>query len=135
MQQFTTATKTAVIFTMEPVSAAIYGYFVGNEILTSIQLFGAVLIISATLVAELDFSKIKKGWFKNHPFLYLKQILEICLYYIDIIIYKYRYIWVWSIYILCKVSIYTLNLFCSFWFCPFFTCTKVNNITIITYKY
>jgi len=61
MQQFTTATKTAVIFTMEPVSAAIYGYFVGNEILTSIQLFGAVLIIFATLVAELDFSKIKKG--------------------------------------------------------------------------
>lgn len=53
MQQFTTATKTAVIFTMEPVSAAIYGYFAGNEILTLIQIFGAILIIFATLVAEL----------------------------------------------------------------------------------
>ena len=53
MQQFTTATKTAVIFTMEPVSASIYGYFAGGEILTNIQIFGAILIILATLVAEL----------------------------------------------------------------------------------
>ncbi|MGA1933735.1 DMT family transporter [Arcobacter sp. YIC-464] len=60
MQQFTTATKTAVIFTMEPVSAAIYGYFAGGEILTQIQIFGAVLIIVATLVAELRFGKINK---------------------------------------------------------------------------
>ena len=60
MQQFTTATKTAVIFTMEPVSAAIYGYFVGGEILSQVQIFGAVLIIVATLVAELRFGKINK---------------------------------------------------------------------------
>lgn len=60
MQQFTTATKTAIIFTMEPVSASIYGYFVGGEILTSIQIFGAALIIVATLVSELQFKKIKK---------------------------------------------------------------------------
>ncbi len=57
MQQFTTATKTAVIFTMEPVSAAIYGYFAGGEILTSVQIIGAILIIFATLVAELKFNK------------------------------------------------------------------------------
>ena len=57
MQQFTTATKTAVIFTMEPVSAAIYGYVAGAEVLTSIQITGAVLIIVATLVAELQFRK------------------------------------------------------------------------------
>ena len=60
MQQFTTATKTAIIFTMEPVSASIYGYFVGGEILTSIQIFGAALIIVATLVSELQFKKINK---------------------------------------------------------------------------
>lgn len=59
MQQFTTASKTAIIFTMEPVSASIYGYFVGGEILTSIQIMGAVLIIVATLIAELQF-KTKK---------------------------------------------------------------------------
>lgn len=53
MQQFTTATKTAIIFTMEPVSAAIYGYFVGNEILTYPQILGSCLIILSTLLAEI----------------------------------------------------------------------------------
>lgn len=57
MQQFTTPTKTAIIFSMEPVSAGIYGYFVGNEILSSIQLSGAILIIFAVLLAEIKFKK------------------------------------------------------------------------------
>lgn len=57
MQQFTTATKTAIIFTMEPVSAAIFAYITVNEILTSTQLMGAIFIIVATLIAELKFKK------------------------------------------------------------------------------
>jgi len=57
MQQFTTATKTAIIFTMEPVSASIFAYFTANEILTYVQVFGAVLIVFATLIAELKFNK------------------------------------------------------------------------------
>ncbi|MBP7769615.1 MAG: DMT family transporter [Aliarcobacter sp.] len=57
MQQFTTASKTAIIFTMEPVSAAIFAYFMIAETLTYIQLFGAVLIILATLIAELKFKR------------------------------------------------------------------------------
>ena len=59
MQQFTTASKTAIIFTMEPVSASIYGYFAGGEILTNIQILGAILIIFATLVAELKLIRKK----------------------------------------------------------------------------
>lgn len=57
MQQFTTPTKTAIIFTMEPVSAGVYGYFAGNEILTSIQILGAVFIIIAVLLAEVKLKK------------------------------------------------------------------------------
>jgi drug/metabolite transporter (DMT)-like permease len=57
MQQFTTAAKTAIIFTMEPVSAAIYAYLAVGEVLSSIQLIGAILIILATLIAELKFKK------------------------------------------------------------------------------
>lgn len=57
MQQFTTPTKTAIIFSIEPVSAGIYGYFAGNEILTSIQIIGAILIIFAVLLAEIKFKK------------------------------------------------------------------------------
>lgn len=57
MQQFTTPTKTAIIFSMEPVSAGFFGYFVGNELLTSTQIIGAVVILFALLLAEI---KIKK---------------------------------------------------------------------------
>lgn len=60
MQQFTTATKTAIIFAMEPVSAGIFAYFTVNELLTSTQIFGAVLILFATIVAELQFKKSKQ---------------------------------------------------------------------------
>lgn len=57
MQQFTTPTKTAIIFSMEPVSAGFYGYFAGNEILTFVQILGAILIIFAVLLAEMKFKK------------------------------------------------------------------------------
>ena len=57
MQQFTTASKTAIIFTMEPVSAAIYAFLAIGEVLSSIQITGAVLIILATLIAEIKFKK------------------------------------------------------------------------------
>lgn len=60
MQQFTTATKTAIIFTMEPVSAAIFAYITVSEILTITQIWGAVLIILATLIAEINIKKKKK---------------------------------------------------------------------------
>ncbi|MDD2383326.1 MAG: DMT family transporter [Sulfurospirillaceae bacterium] len=53
MQRFTTAAKTAIIFTMEPVSAGVFGYFFANEVLSSSQLWGAVLIIGGMLLAEL----------------------------------------------------------------------------------
>ena len=61
-QKFTTPTKTAIIFAMEPVSAAIFGYFYG-EYLSFIQIIGAVLVILAMLIAEIGdlfFSKIFK---------------------------------------------------------------------------
>jgi len=53
MQRFTTPAKTAIIFTMEPVSAGIAGYFWANEILNTMQLLGALLILSGILIAEL----------------------------------------------------------------------------------
>lgn len=57
MQQFTTPTKTAIIFAMEPVSAGLFGYFIGNEILNSTQIIGAVIILFALLLAEIKFKK------------------------------------------------------------------------------
>ena len=53
MQRFTTAAKTAIIFTMEPVSAGVFGYFFAGELLTITQLLGAGLILIGMLIAEL----------------------------------------------------------------------------------
>lgn len=53
MQKFTTPTKAAIIFTMEPVSSAFFAYFIGGELLTIYQYAGAALIIGAMLLAEL----------------------------------------------------------------------------------
>lgn len=53
MQRFTTAAKTAIIFTIEPVSAGVFGYFFAGELLSISQLFGALLILVGMLIAEL----------------------------------------------------------------------------------
>lgn len=55
MQQFTNATKTAIIFAMEPVSAAIFAFLSVGELLTPLQINGAILIFIATIIAELKF--------------------------------------------------------------------------------
>ncbi len=52
MQQYTTPTKAAIMFTMEPVSAAFFSYFIGNELLTLKQYVGAFMIIAAMIIAE-----------------------------------------------------------------------------------
>ena len=58
-QKFTTPTKTAIIFAMEPVSAAIFGYFYG-ETLSIMQIIGAILVILAMLIAEIGESLFRK---------------------------------------------------------------------------
>ena len=52
MQRFTTPTKTAIMFTAEPLSAPFFSYFIGGEILNMHQLFGAALIVTSIIVAE-----------------------------------------------------------------------------------
>ena len=53
MQRYTTPAKTAIIFTMEPVSAGVFGYFFAGEVLSSVQLAGAFLILFGMVSAEL----------------------------------------------------------------------------------
>jgi drug/metabolite transporter (DMT)-like permease len=52
MQQFTTPTHTALIFSMEPVFAAVYAFFFAGEILTLRGLLGAGLVLVGMLIAE-----------------------------------------------------------------------------------
>ncbi len=53
MQRYTTPSRTALIFTMEPLSAAIFGYVYGGEVLGMMQWVGGGLIIAGMLFAEL----------------------------------------------------------------------------------
>jgi drug/metabolite transporter (DMT)-like permease len=52
MQKFTTPTHTALIFSMEPVFAAISAFFLAGEILTPKGLIGAGLVLVGMLIAE-----------------------------------------------------------------------------------
>lgn len=52
VQRFTTPTHTALIFTLEPVFAAIFGYWLNGEVLTPLGWIGAALILAGMLVAE-----------------------------------------------------------------------------------
>lgn len=58
-QRYTTASKTALIFTFEPVSAGIFGYILG-EILSKGQILGAFLIIIGILISEIGNAVFKK---------------------------------------------------------------------------
>jgi len=53
MQRFTTPAKTALIFTMEPLSAALFGYFYAGEALSLTQILGGLLIVAGVGFAEI----------------------------------------------------------------------------------
>lgn len=52
MQKHTTPTKAAIMFTMEPISSAFFSFFIGAEVLLFRQYMGAVLIVTAIVLAE-----------------------------------------------------------------------------------
>lgn len=52
-QKYTTATRTALIYAMEPVFAAVSGFILLGEVLGPIGLAGAALILGGTLLCEL----------------------------------------------------------------------------------
>lgn len=58
-QKFTSPTHTALIFTAEPVFAAIFGYVILGEILSKKGLIGAVLILISMTITEVDFTNRK----------------------------------------------------------------------------
>jgi drug/metabolite transporter (DMT)-like permease len=55
-QQFTTANRTALIFSLEPFFAALFAYWMLNQVLTAREWAGGVLILSGILASELRIS-------------------------------------------------------------------------------
>lgn len=53
VQKYTTATRTAIIFALEPVFSGITAYLVLGEVLTTIQLVGCCLIVIGMIISEI----------------------------------------------------------------------------------
>lgn len=53
IQQYTTATHAALVFSLEPVFAALFAYFVAHETLHGTGLIGAALLVGAMVIAEI----------------------------------------------------------------------------------
>jgi drug/metabolite transporter (DMT)-like permease len=60
MQRYTTATRTALVFSLEPVFAALFAFLIAGEILTSSGWIGGILIICGMLIAEINWERIFK---------------------------------------------------------------------------
>jgi drug/metabolite transporter (DMT)-like permease len=52
VQQHIPAARTAIILTMEPVFAALFGYWLAGDRLVAVQILGALMILSALVVGE-----------------------------------------------------------------------------------
>ncbi|ADL13281.1 DMT family transporter [Acetohalobium arabaticum] len=59
-QEFTTPTRTAIIFSMEPVFAAVFAYFYLGEVISVNSYWGGLLIVVGMIIAELKLSKPKE---------------------------------------------------------------------------
>jgi drug/metabolite transporter (DMT)-like permease len=53
VQQHIPAARTAIILTMEPVFAALFGYWLAGDRLVAVQILGALMILSALVIGEL----------------------------------------------------------------------------------
>jgi drug/metabolite transporter (DMT)-like permease len=56
-QQYTSATHTGLILSLEPVFSAIFAFTILGEILSLRGYAGAVILLSSVLIAEVDFKK------------------------------------------------------------------------------
>ena len=60
MQRFTTSTRTALVFAMEPVFAALFAYLIAGETMTVLGWMGGVLILGGMVVAEINWKVLLK---------------------------------------------------------------------------
>jgi len=60
-QRFTTPVRTAIIFSSEPVFAALFAYWLGGEYLGPRALLGGTMVLAGMLVAELGPAPNQKG--------------------------------------------------------------------------
>jgi drug/metabolite transporter (DMT)-like permease len=57
MQRFTTATRTALVFSLEPIFATLFAYLIAGESLTAMGWLGGFLILLGMIIAEIQWEK------------------------------------------------------------------------------
>jgi drug/metabolite transporter (DMT)-like permease len=57
MQRFTTATRTALVFSMEPVFAALFAYMLAGETMGTLGWLGGGLILAGMIIAEIKWEQ------------------------------------------------------------------------------
>jgi drug/metabolite transporter (DMT)-like permease len=60
MQRFTTATRTALVFALEPVFAVLFAFLIAGETLTASGWLGGLLIICGMVIAEIPWKSVFK---------------------------------------------------------------------------
>lgn len=66
-QQYTTATRTGLVFSLEPVFAALVGFWFAHEILNSNQYLGAALVFLSVVISSVNVNVRRRSTIKNSP--------------------------------------------------------------------
>ncbi|RAR44215.1 DMT family transporter [Paenibacillus sp. MDMC362] len=66
-QKYTTAARTGLVFSLEPVFAALVGYWFAREILNSNQYLGAALVFLSVVISSVDVNVRRRSTIKNGP--------------------------------------------------------------------
>ncbi|WP_411553538.1 DMT family transporter [Paenibacillus lautus] len=66
-QKYTTATRTGLVFSLEPVFAALFGFWFANEVMDANQYAGAALVLLSVVLSSVDVNFRKRSAMKNRP--------------------------------------------------------------------
>ncbi len=66
-QKYTTAARTGLVFSLEPVFAALVGYWFAHEVLTSNQYLGAALVFLSVVISSVNVNVRRRSAIKNSP--------------------------------------------------------------------
>jgi drug/metabolite transporter (DMT)-like permease len=66
-QKYTTATRTGLVFSLEPVFAALVGFWFAHEILNSNQYLGAALVFLSVIISSVNVNVRRRSTIKNSP--------------------------------------------------------------------
>ena len=77
VQQHIPAARTAIILTMEPVFAALFGYWLAGDRLVAVQILGALMILSALVIGEVA-AGVTAAQITAHSKIGYRPLVQLC---------------------------------------------------------